>query len=90
MKEFSDSDLQIYRICRLKKLKSNQIIVERINFRSFAQNFQRPFSIIYNPYTQSVEVLREMKDLKDGLNRFKSDLSTFTEAVEALNKNVIC
>uniref|UniRef100_A0A0R3RJN0 BH4_AAA_HYDROXYL_2 domain-containing protein n=1 Tax=Elaeophora elaphi TaxID=1147741 RepID=A0A0R3RJN0_9BILA len=60
-----------------------------IKMRAFAQNFQRPFVVSYDPYTESVEVLREMKDLKDGLNRFTGELSSFTEAVEALNKTKI-
>uniref|UniRef100_A0AAF5PX54 Biopterin-dependent aromatic amino acid hydroxylase family profile domain-containing protein n=1 Tax=Wuchereria bancrofti TaxID=6293 RepID=A0AAF5PX54_WUCBA len=56
--------------------------------RVFAQNFQRSFVVTYDPYTESVEVIREMQDLKDGLNRFKGELSSFTEAVEALSKNI--
>ncbi|CAG9539128.1 unnamed protein product [Cercopithifilaria johnstoni] len=57
-----------------------------IKLRAFAQNFQRPFVVIYDPYTKSIEISREIKDLKNGLNRFKSELSSFTEAVEALSK----
>ncbi|EFO26336.1 tryptophan hydroxylase 1 [Loa loa] len=55
--------------------------------RVFAQNFQRPFMVTYDPYTDSVEVIRGIEDLKDGLNRFKGELSSFTEAVEVLSKN---
>ncbi|VDM91631.1 unnamed protein product [Onchocerca ochengi] len=57
-----------------------------IKLRAFAQNFQRPFAVIYDPYTESVEIIKEMKDLKNGLNRFKGELSSFTEAVASLEK----
>lgn len=54
----------------------------------FASSFKRPFAIVYDPYTESIEVVKEAHDLKYGLDRFKAELSSFTEAVEALSNNI--
>ncbi|VBB32496.1 unnamed protein product, partial [Acanthocheilonema viteae] len=82
LQNYEDSDYQsLYFV-------TDSIFDALTKLRAFVQNFQRQFVVIYNPYTESVEVIKEMEDLRDGLNRFKGELSSFTEAVEALSKNI--
>ncbi|MCP9262282.1 Tyrosine 3-monooxygenase [Dirofilaria immitis] len=83
LQHYEDSDYQpLYFV-------ADSVIDAVAKLRVFAQNFQRPFGIIYDPYTESIEIIKEIKDLKNGLNRFKSELSLFAEAVEVLSKNMI-
>ncbi|VDK55222.1 unnamed protein product [Gongylonema pulchrum] len=54
----------------------------------YARSFKRPFALVYDPYTESVEVVKEAHDLKYGLDRLKEELSSFTEAVDTLSNTV--
>nr|XP_054774889.1 protein henna-like [Lytechinus pictus] len=53
--------------------------------RTWAKKIERPFSVRYNPYTQSVEVLDQKESLKDMITGIKGELSILNEALDKIN-----
>ncbi|XP_033628695.1 phenylalanine-4-hydroxylase-like isoform X2 [Asterias rubens] len=53
--------------------------------RHYAASIPRPFSLRYNAYTQSVEVLEKKQQLKDLAQSIKGDLSILIDAVNKVN-----
>ena len=49
--------------------------------REFARTIPRPFSVRYNPYTQSVEVVKDKMSLEKVLNDIRYDLDIVQDAV---------
>ncbi|VDN07385.1 unnamed protein product [Thelazia callipaeda] len=79
LQKYEDSDYQpLYFV-------ANSISDAMTKLRVFAQEFPRSFSVVYEPYTKSIEVIKETNDLKNGLNRIKQELSSFTEAIKVLS-----
>ncbi|GMS87113.1 hypothetical protein PENTCL1PPCAC_9288 [Pristionchus entomophagus] len=52
--------------------------------REYAAKFQRPFSLIYDPFTRSVTEVRSVNDLTCSMQRFKLELSAITTAIKLL------
>ncbi|GMT15680.1 hypothetical protein PFISCL1PPCAC_6977 [Pristionchus fissidentatus] len=52
--------------------------------REYAGKFQRPFSLIYDPYTRSVTEVRSVNDLTPSMLRFKLELSAITTSIKIL------
>ncbi|XP_030844374.1 protein henna-like isoform X1 [Strongylocentrotus purpuratus] len=53
--------------------------------RTWTKKIERPFSVRYNPYTQSVEVLDQKESLKDMVTSIKGELSILTEALDKIH-----
>ncbi|XP_041452524.1 protein henna-like isoform X2 [Lytechinus variegatus] len=53
--------------------------------RTWAKKIERPFSVRYNAYTQSVEVLDQKESLKDMITGIKGELSILNEALDKIN-----
>lgn len=51
------------------------------SFREFAAKIPRPFSVRYNPYTQSVEVLDSKDQIMKLANDIRGDVSTLHDAL---------
>ncbi|XP_071477423.1 protein henna-like [Diadema antillarum] len=51
---------------------------------TWAAKIPRPFSVRYNPYTQSVEVLDQKEQLKNLVCNVKADLTILSEALDKL------
>lgn len=49
--------------------------------REFARTIPRPFSVRYNPYTQSVEVIKDKMSLEKVLSDIRYDLDIVQDAV---------
>ncbi|XP_071943636.1 phenylalanine-4-hydroxylase-like isoform X2 [Antedon mediterranea] len=49
--------------------------------KSFAASIPRPFTVYYNPYTQTVEVLDKKHKLKDLATNIKGELITLIDAI---------
>ena len=49
--------------------------------REFAAKIPRPFSVRYNPYTQSVEVLDSKDQIMKLANDIRGDVSTLHDAL---------
>lgn len=56
--------------------------------RRYARTIKRSFSVVYDPFTRSVEVIRKVQDMTGTIERFKADLSAVIDAFEAVSKDV--
>ncbi|KAG2460064.1 tryptophan 5-hydroxylase 2 isoform X1 [Polypterus senegalus] len=54
--------------------------------RDFAKTIKRPFSVHYNPYTQSVEMLKDTRSIENVVQELRSDLNTVCDALSKMNK----
>ncbi|KAJ8249669.1 hypothetical protein COCON_G00228850 [Conger conger] len=54
--------------------------------REFAKTIQRPFSVYYNPYTQSVDLLKDTRSIENVVQDLRSDLTTVCDALGKMNK----
>ena len=48
--------------------------------REFARSIPRPFSVRYNPYTQSVEVVKDKDSMEKVLNDIRHELDVLQDA----------
>ena len=55
-------------------------------FRNFASLIQRPFGVRYNPYTQSVDVLDNTKNIAYVVSEVKGDLSIVSDALRRVQQ----
>ncbi|CAN9498669.1 unnamed protein product [Ophioblennius macclurei] len=53
--------------------------------RDFAKSIQRPFSVYYNPYTQSIHLLKDTRSIEDVVTELRSDLNTVCDALGKMN-----
>jgi phenylalanine-4-hydroxylase len=56
----------------------------KAQMRQFAESLDRPFTVKYNPYTQSVEVLDTKEKIISLANAIKSDLTLLTAGIRNL------
>lgn len=52
-----------------------------VTFREFAAKIPRPFSVRYNPFTQSVEVLDSKDQIMKLANDIRGDVCTLHDAL---------
>jgi len=57
----------------------------KAKLRQFASTIPRPFSVRYNPYTQSVEVINTRQQVVNLTKDIKGDLSLLEEALAKVN-----
>ncbi|XP_010777995.1 tryptophan 5-hydroxylase 2-like, partial [Notothenia coriiceps] len=53
--------------------------------REFAKSIKRPFSVYYNPYTQSVDLLKDTRGIEDVVQDLRNDLNTVCDALGKMN-----
>ncbi|XP_044133078.1 tryptophan 5-hydroxylase 2 isoform X2 [Bufo gargarizans] len=54
--------------------------------REFAKSINRPFSVHFNPYTQSIEILKDTRSIENVVQDLRSDLNTVCDALAKMNK----
>ncbi|XP_067902203.1 tryptophan 5-hydroxylase 1 isoform X3 [Heterodontus francisci] len=54
--------------------------------REFAKTIKRSFSVRYNPYTQSVEVLKDTKSITNVVKELRQELDVISDALSRINK----
>lgn len=54
-------------------------------FRDFAKTIKRPFSVYYNPYTQSIDLLKDTRSIENVVQDLRSDLTTVCDALGKMN-----
>ncbi|KAM8862012.1 LOW QUALITY PROTEIN: tryptophan 5-hydroxylase 2 [Synchiropus picturatus] len=53
--------------------------------REFAKTIKRPFSVYYNPYTQSVDLLKDTRSIENVVQDLRCDLTTVCDALSKMN-----
>ncbi|XP_041747025.1 tryptophan 5-hydroxylase 2-like [Coregonus clupeaformis] len=53
--------------------------------REFAKTIKRPFSVYYNPYTQSIDLLKDTRSIENGVQDLCRDLTTVCDALDKMN-----
>lgn len=53
--------------------------------REFARSIPRPFSVRYNPYTQTIEVIKDKTSLEKVLSDVRYDLDVLQDAIGKFN-----
>lgn len=56
------------------------------SFRDFAKSINRPFSVYFNPYTQSIEILKDTRSIENVVQDLRSDLNTVCDALSKMNR----
>lgn len=56
--------------------------------REFAKTIRRPFSVRYNPYTQSVDVLKDTSSINSMVKDIRHELDIVEDALNRLNKHL--
>ncbi|XP_068257078.1 tryptophan 5-hydroxylase 2 isoform X2 [Nyctibius grandis] len=54
--------------------------------RDFAKSINRPFSVYFNPYTQSIEILKDTRSIEHVVQDLRSDLNTVCDALSKMNR----
>ncbi|XP_048401795.1 tryptophan 5-hydroxylase 1 isoform X2 [Stegostoma tigrinum] len=54
--------------------------------REFAKTIKSPFSVRYNPYTQTVEVLKDTKSITNIVKELRQELDIVSDALSRINK----
>ncbi|XP_022522819.2 tryptophan 5-hydroxylase 1b [Astyanax mexicanus] len=60
----------------------------KIRMREFAKTIRRPFTVRYNPYTQSVSVLKDMPSINSVVEELRHELDIVGDALHRLNKHL--
>uniref|UniRef100_H3ALJ9 Tryptophan 5-hydroxylase 2 n=1 Tax=Latimeria chalumnae TaxID=7897 RepID=H3ALJ9_LATCH len=58
------------------------------SMREFAKTMKRPFSVHYNPYTQSIEMLKDTQSIESVVQDVRSELNTVCDALSKINKHL--
>ncbi|XP_077640396.1 tryptophan 5-hydroxylase 1 isoform X2 [Lonchura striata] len=56
--------------------------------REFAKTIKRPFGVKYNPYTQSVQVLKDTKSIASVVNELRHELDIVSDALSKMGKQL--
>ena len=70
----------LFSLC-MERLMFSALILLFALYREFAARIPRPFSVRYNPYTQSVEVLDSKDQILKLANDIRADVSTLQDAL---------
>ncbi|VDO72439.1 unnamed protein product [Heligmosomoides polygyrus] len=79
VQKYEDSDYQpLYFVAR-------SIQDALVKLREYASSLERPFSVVYDPFTRSVEMIREFSDFEPALQRFRMEFNSTTLAIDSLS-----
>lgn len=56
--------------------------------REFAKTIKRPFGVKYNPYTQSVQILKDTKSIASVVNELRHELDIVSDALSKMGKQL--
>ncbi|KAL0968820.1 hypothetical protein UPYG_G00272300 [Umbra pygmaea] len=60
----------------------------KVKMREFAKTIKRPFTVRYNPYTQSVDVLKDTPSINSVVEELRHELDIVGDALSRLNKHL--
>ena len=55
--------------------------------RVYAKSLKRPYDVVYDPYTQSLRILDNMKVIHDLSSQLKLDMEVLEHAIDRLQVN---
>ena len=73
---------QLYRASITSAIKVYVSSIHTMTCSKFAESIPRPFTIHYNPYTQSVEVVNNKKGLQILASDIKYDVAIVEDAIQ--------
>ncbi|CCD61947.1 Tyrosine 3-monooxygenase [Caenorhabditis elegans] len=56
--------------------------------RKYASSMDRPFSVVYDPFTKSIEAIESSADLEKAFSRLSNDLSAITHAADRMKISI--
>uniref|UniRef100_G3WVJ6 tryptophan 5-monooxygenase n=1 Tax=Sarcophilus harrisii TaxID=9305 RepID=G3WVJ6_SARHA len=56
--------------------------------REFAKTIKRPFGVKYNPYTQSIQILKDTKSIASVVNELRHELDIVNEALTKMGRHL--
>ncbi|KFO18665.1 Tryptophan 5-hydroxylase 1 [Fukomys damarensis] len=56
--------------------------------REFAKTTKRPFGVKYNPYTQSIQILKDTKSITSAMNELRRDLDVISDALTKVSRQL--
>ncbi|XP_024274856.1 tryptophan 5-hydroxylase 1-like [Oncorhynchus tshawytscha] len=59
----------------------------KVKMREFAKTIKRPFTVRYNPYTHSVDVLKDTSSINSMVEDLRHELDIVADALQRLNKH---
>ena len=77
--------LSSVRVLSLTLIEINTPLLVVLN-REFTKTMKRPFGVKYNPYTQSVQVLRDTKSITSAVNELRYDLDVISDALARVSR----
>jgi phenylalanine-4-hydroxylase len=69
-------------------VRVHEILAEfsrHLQMRAFGRSLSRPFSIRYNPYTESVEIINSLNELNQLSKSIKADMDVLVNAMEHIS-----
>uniref|UniRef100_A0A914XKN3 Biopterin-dependent aromatic amino acid hydroxylase family profile domain-containing protein n=2 Tax=Plectus sambesii TaxID=2011161 RepID=A0A914XKN3_9BILA len=54
--------------------------------RRYAKSIQRPFSVVFDPYTKTIKKVQTAEDLNESIDRLKFDLTAMADALDSVSK----
>lgn len=68
----------------ITRLVLNTVYLLIFNDRTYSLGIKRPFSVRFDPYTNSIEVLDNPLKIRGGLELVKDELKVLTDALNVL------
>lgn len=56
--------------------------------REFTKTIKRPFGVKYNPYTRSIQILKDTKSITSAMNELQHDLDVVSDALAKVSKQL--
>lgn len=57
--------------------------------REFTKTIKRPFGVKYNPYTRSVQILKDTKSITSAMSELQHDLDVIRDALAKVSRQPI-
>lgn len=54
--------------------------------REFTKTIKRPFGVKYNPYTRSIQILKDTKSITSAMNELQHDLDVVSDALAKVSR----
>lgn len=56
--------------------------------REFTKTIRRPFGVKYNPYTRSIQILKDTKSITSAMNELQHELDVVSDALAKVSRQL--